>query len=102
MALTEAEITSKLYLAKNILLAGREIRVMFLLPDSLWRPLKAKWWKGKEASIIGGDEHGNYVLRCSDGSVRLWDHSKGKDEPVASSVRSFLELLKPASREGAA
>jgi hypothetical protein len=100
--LTEADITSKLYLAKNILLAGREIRVMFLLPESLWRPLKAKWWKGKEASIIGGDESGNYVLRCSDGSVRLWDHSKRKDEPVASNVRAFLELLQPSSRDGAA
>lgn len=102
MTLTEAEITSRLYLAKNIVLAGREIRVMFLLPESLWRPLKAKWWKGKEASIIGGDESGNYVLRCSDGSVRLWDHTKARDEPVASNIRSFLEMLQPSSRDGAA
>ena len=102
MALTESEITKRLYLAKNIVVAGREVRVMFLLPESLWRPLKAKWWKGQEASIIGGDEGGNYVLRCSDGSVRLWDHSKGSDESVASSVREFLEMLQPKSGEGAA
>ena len=102
MALTEAEITARLYLAKNVIVAGREIRVMFLLPESLWRPLKAKWWKGKEASIIGGDENGNYVLRCSDGSVRLYDHSRGSDEHVAPSVGAFLEKLQPKASEGAA
>ncbi len=71
MALTEAEITAKLYLADTFRFGERRIRVLFLLPETLWRPLRASWWTGKEVSIIGGDENGNYILRHSDGSVRL-------------------------------
>ncbi len=51
--------------------------------------------EGKEASIIGGDERGNYILRHSDGSVRLWDHARGADEVLAPSVRAFLEGMNP-------
>jgi hypothetical protein len=93
MVLTEAEVANKLYLANTFRDGIREVRLVFLLPQSLWRPLKASWWKGKEVSIIAGDERGNYVLRHSDGSVRLWDHARGADEILAPSVRAFLEKL---------
>jgi len=66
MALTEAEISTTLYLANTFSTGERAIRVLFLLPESLWRPLRASWWRGKEASVIGGDEHGNYILRHAD------------------------------------
>jgi hypothetical protein len=97
MALTEAEIRTKLYLASTFRSGAREIRLLFLLPESLWRPLDARWWKGKEVCIIGGDEDGNYVLRHCDGTVRFWDHGRGSDETVAPSVRSFLDQLTPGS-----
>jgi hypothetical protein len=97
MALTEADISKKLYLANSFRVGAREIRLMFLLPETLWRPLSARWWTGKEVSIIGGDEDGNYVLRHSDGTVRLWDHARAADEILAPSVRSFLEQLRPSS-----
>jgi hypothetical protein len=97
MALTEAEISTKLYLANTFRSGGREIRLVFLLPESLWRPLKARWWKGKEVSIIGGDEDGNYILRHSDGTVRFWDHGRGTDLTLAPSVRSFLDQLRPGT-----
>ena len=93
MALTDAEITQKLYLADTFRHGDRRVRLLFLLPESLWRPLKVSWWRGKEASIIGGDERGNYILRHCDGSVRLWDHAQGADEVLASSVRAFLNGL---------
>jgi hypothetical protein len=93
MALREAEIRAKLCLADTFRHGDRRVRVLFLLPESLWRPLEASWWRGKEASIIAGDERGNYILRHCDGSVRLWDHARGADEVLASSVRAFLNGL---------
>ena len=90
MTLTEKEIFNHLYVANTFHHGERSFRLVFLLPESLWRPLKASWWRGKEVSIIGGDERGNYVLRHCDGSVRLWDHERGTDEVLASSVRGFL------------
>ena len=97
MALTESDISKRLYLADTFHTGAREIRLVFMIPETLWRPLKAPWWTGKEVSIIGGDEQGNYVLRHCDGSVRLWDHARGADEILAPSVRSFLEQLRQSS-----
>jgi hypothetical protein len=75
----------------------REYRVLFLIPESLWRPLRVEWWTGKEVCIIGGDPNGNYFLRAADGSVRLWNHSVGAAEILAPSVREFVGSLR--SRE---
>src|SRR5262245_56244072 len=94
MTLTEREISNHLYFAKAFRLGDRTVHIVFMLPDSLWRPLNASWWRGKEVSIIGGDENGNYLLRHSDGSVRLWDHGRAADEMVARSVRAFLAMLR--------
>ena len=71
--------------------------MLFLLPQALWRPLRVAWWTGKESSIIGGDDRGNYILRHCDGTVRLWDHARGADEVVARSVREFLDGLTPSA-----
>jgi hypothetical protein len=98
MDLTEEEIAAKLYLADRFPAGDRQVRVLFLLPTALWRPLRASWWRGKEVSIIGGDEHGNYILRHCDGTVRLWDHGRGQDEVLTSSVRAFFDGLVAASR----
>ena len=93
MTQTAADISAKLYLADTFRRGDRHIRLLFLLPESLWRPLKVSWWHGKEVSIIAGDEQGNYLLRHCDGSVRLWDHAHATDEVLASSVREFLAGL---------
>jgi hypothetical protein len=93
VALTEREISNQLYLANAFRFGERTIRVVFLLPESLWRPLRASWWRGKEVSIIGGDENGNYLLRHSDGSVGLWDHARQVDEIVAPSVNAFFSAM---------
>ena len=95
MVLTEADIRAKLNRADTFRHGDRRVRVLFLLPETLWRPLAASWWRGKEAYIIGGDERGNYILRHCDGSVRFWDHARGTDEVLASSVREFLNGLTP-------
>ncbi len=58
-----------------------------------WRPLKAPWWRGKEASIIGADLQGNFLLRHCDGTVRYWDHQKQADEVLSPSVRDFVSTL---------
>jgi hypothetical protein len=96
MALTEADITRDLNLNDTFVHGERSIRLVFLLPETLWRPLRASWWRGKEVSIIGGDEAGNYLLRHCDGSVRLWDHARNADEVLAPSVREFLARLRRA------
>src|SRR5215208_3155780 len=93
MTLTEREISNQLYLANTFRHGDRTVRVVFLLPESLWRPLKVSWWRGKEVSLIGGDEHGNYLLRHCDGTVRLWDDARGADEVIARSVKTFLTML---------
>ena len=93
MTLTERDISNKLYIANAFRHGDRVIRIVFLLPDSLWRPLRASWWKGKEVSIIGGDENGNYLLRHSGGSVLLWEHARATDEVLAPSVDAFLSSL---------
>ena len=36
-----------------------------------------------------------YLLRHSDGTVRIWEHTRTSDEVLASSVRAFLDSLKP-------
>jgi hypothetical protein len=64
-----------------------------LIRASDWRPLKASWWRGKEACIIGVDLGGNFLLRHCDGTVRYWDHEAQTDSVVAPSVRAFAKLL---------
>ena len=97
MAFTEADICNKLLLSDTFRAGSREIHVVFLLPQTMWRPLSVRWWKGKQVSLIGGDEDGNYILRHPDGSVRLWDHARAVDEVLAPSVRSFFDGLRPSS-----
>jgi hypothetical protein len=72
---------------------GREIVVACLVRTSDWRPLKAPWWRGKEVCIIGADIDGNFLLRHSDGTVRLWDHGSKTDTVLAPSVRDFVAAL---------
>jgi hypothetical protein len=74
-------------------LPDREAAVACLIRASDWRPLKAPWWKGKEACIIGVDTSGNFFLRHCDGGVRYWDHTAGTDTIIAPSVAAFCEGL---------
>lgn len=66
---------------------GREVHVIGLLRSP---PLVAKWWKGKQVSVIGVDVDGNFFLRHPDGSVRYWQHSQQTESWVTGSVREFI------------
>src|SRR5262245_30287231 len=71
----------------------RDIVVACLVRTADWRPLKAPWWRGKEVCIIGADLDGNFLLRHSDATVRLWDHRSQTDSVLAPSVREFVAGL---------
>jgi hypothetical protein len=71
----------------------RTLVVACLIHEADWRPVKASWWRQREAAIIGADLDGNFFLRHCDGSVRYWDHKKQSDSVMAASVREFLHQL---------
>ena len=71
----------------------RILTVACLIREADWRPLKAPWWRQKDAYIIGVDLDGNFFLRHCDGSVRYWDHKTQSDSLIAPSVRDFVGLL---------
>ena len=90
------------YWRRNLFLAdGRKITVAFLIREEDWRPLEAAWWRKKEGCIIGADLDGNFLLRHSDGSVRLWDHKAQADTVLASGVRQFAVQLTEAESNAA-
>ena len=74
---------------------GREIHVVGIFGWS--PPLIAKWWRGKQVTLVGVDVDGNFFLRHSDGSVRYWQHSENADITVAKSVREFCAGLREDS-----
>ena len=82
-----------LSLRRRVRVGEREVEVALLVRTQDWRPVKAEWWRGKEASVIGADLHGNFFLRHCDGSVRYWDHAVGTDTIIARSVREFVASL---------
>jgi hypothetical protein len=95
---TAAEARHKLYINDTLEGPGGPVRLLFLLPENQWRPLRVAWWRGKDVAIIAGDEHGNYVLRHCDGTVRLWEHHSQRDTVLAKSVHDFLAGLHEAKR----
>ena len=72
---------------------GHGINIALLVRTRDWVPLRAKWWRGKEVSVIGADVDGNFFLRHGDGSVRYWSHVSQSDKVVAKSVNEFVNLL---------
>jgi hypothetical protein len=96
------KIRTTIFWRRSIILPhGQCVAVAVLLREEDWRPLDAPWWRGKQAYIIGVEEHGNFFLRHCDGSVRYWDHSTQADTIVAPSVRAFAELIVEADSTGA-
>lgn len=71
----------------------RNLVVACLSRKADWRPLRAPWWRKKEACIIGADLNGNFFLRHCDGSVRYWEHKTQTDTIIARSVRDFVSKL---------
>jgi len=79
---------------RNTIRCGdRVLQIACLIRQNDWRSLKADWWRGKEACVIGADLDGNFFLRHCDGSVRLWDHNSRSDSIVAPSVREFVSRI---------
>jgi hypothetical protein len=72
----------------------RTVTIVCLVRAADRRPLKAPWWRGKEAYIVGADLLGNFFLRHCDGSIRYWDHSTQSDVVVAPSERDFVSRIK--------
>jgi len=83
-----------LWINRKIELADREIILAILLREGDRPIVAAPWWKSKEASILGVDYSGNFILRLSNGSVCLWDHKIQDTIPVANSVKNFVAMLK--------
>jgi hypothetical protein len=79
----------QLWHSRNFRHGDRKIEIAVLIHAKDWRPLKADWWRGKEAYIIGVDLVGNFLLRHCDGSVRYWDHRSSTDTVIAPSVKAF-------------
>jgi len=84
----------KLWERRTFSLNERLIVIACLIREYDWRPLKAEWWRGKEACIIGADLSGNFLLRHCDGTVRIWEHELQSDRVLAPSIRDFLKQLK--------
>lgn len=74
---------------------GREIHVVCVLSWS--PPLVARWWRGKQVTIVAVDVDGNFFLRHSDGSVRHWEHAKQSESVAAKSVKEFASRLREDS-----
>ncbi|WP_332744317.1 hypothetical protein [Hydrogenophaga sp.] len=77
---------------------GRLVEIALLLREADWRPLDAHWWREKQASIIGADVDGNFLLRHCDGSVRYWDHKAQANLVVSASVRDFALQMREHDR----
>ena len=84
---------NRLHYRRHVLVDGSVVELVLLVHPDGQRPLQAEWWSGKEASIIGVDISGNFVLRCSDGSVVYWSHRDAKATVVAPSVREFIASI---------
>lgn len=88
------KVRTKFFWRRSIVLpCGRWVAIAVLLREADWSPLDAPWWRGKEVSVIGVEENGNFFLRHCDGSVRYWDHRTQLDTIVAPSVRAFAGLI---------
>ena len=76
-------------------LEGREIHVVGVMSWS--PPLVARWWRGKQVTIVAVDVDGNFFLRHSDGSVRYWEHARKSESVAAKSVKEFASKLREDS-----
>jgi hypothetical protein len=77
-----------------------EVILAFLLPVPMWRDVRDFWWKGKFASLIGGDWNGNFFLRHSDGTVSYWLQTDRRDTVAAGSVREFIGFRREPVNSG--
>jgi hypothetical protein len=94
MKLDQLDNANKDLWLKNTFNHGdKKIVLACLIRSEDIRPLKAPWWRGKEAYLIGVDVTGNFILRHCDGSVRYWSHEAQADEILAPSVRDFIKGL---------
>lgn len=84
---------SNIWVNRKIALNDREIVVAILLNEDKWQIINAPWWKRKQASIIGADYSGNFILRLSNGAVCLWDHSLEDTIEISNSVKGFVSML---------
>jgi len=72
---------------------GVDYIILLLVRDCDQRPLSAPWWRGKSATIIGGDINGNFFISHCSGKLLYWNHSTQNSVVIANSLKDFLSGL---------
>ena len=88
-----ARAVSEIGIRNCVRLPGRTLQLACLIREADMRPLPSGLIPGKQASLLGVDCEGNFILRGADGSVILRDRATASEEPIASSVRRFLQKI---------
>lgn len=83
-----------LHFQRLVDVGSSQVELVLLVHPAGWRPLRADWWTGKEACVIGADQVGNFVLRLSGGAVGHWSHSEGALTTIAPSVHAFIASIR--------
>lgn len=84
---------NSLHYKRHVDVKGIQVELVLLVHPDGWRPLRAEWWTGKEACVIGADQSGNFVLRLSDGAVGYWSHDEEQVTTISPSVRAFIASI---------
>ncbi|WP_444913273.1 hypothetical protein [Microbulbifer sp. PAAF003] len=84
---------SNLGIKRTINFSGKQIKLACLLREEDRRPLQADWWKGKQSTLIGVDDNGNFLLRHCGGYIFYWCHQAQFEEVIAKSEGEFLKLI---------
>ena len=85
---------NSLHFRSQIDVEGTQVELVLLVHPSGWRPLIAEWWTEKEATLIGADTAGNFILRLSSGAVGYWSHVDADLKTISPSVRDFLTSIR--------
>lgn len=78
---------------RSVNIEGHSVNLACLLRDEDTRPFQAKWWKGKQSTLLAVDDDGNFFLRHSGGYVIYWSHAEQSEKIVAKSVSDFVQMI---------
>ena len=84
---------------RSINIGGENINLACLLRDEDTRPLQAKWWKGKQSTLLAVDDDGNFILRHSGGHVIYWNHAQQSEKTIAKSVSDFIKMIEQGEHQ---
>ncbi len=84
---------NSLHYKRHVDVKGIQLELVLLVHPEGWRPLQAAWWTGKETSVIGADQAGNFFLRLTGGAVGYWSHVEEQLTTISPSVRAFIASI---------